>query len=61
MQRKHPNNFEILELDLLKENSGKTLSDLLLDKPIDILIYNAEVGNSNQNFTWYHQSLVGRT
>ena len=49
-KKKHPNNIEILELDLLKENSGKTLSDLLSDKPIDILINNAGVGSSNQNF-----------
>ena len=49
-EKKHPNNIEILELDLLKENSGKTLSDLLSDKPIDILINNAGVGSSNQNF-----------
>ena len=49
-KKKHPNNLEIVELDLLKENSGKTLSDLLSDKPIDILINNAGVGSSNQNF-----------
>ena len=49
-KKKHPNNIEILELDLLKENTEKTLSDLLSDKPIDILINNAGVGSSNQNF-----------
>ena len=50
MQKKYPNNIEILELDLLKENSENTLSDLLSDKPIDILINNAGLGNSNQQF-----------
>ena len=49
-KKKCPNNIEVLELDLLKENSGNTLSDLLSDKPIDILINNAGVGNSNQQF-----------
>ena len=49
-KKKYPNNIEILELDLLKENSENTLSDLLSDKPIDILINNAGVGNSNQQF-----------
>ena len=49
-KKKHPNNIQILELNLLKENSEKTLSDLLSDKPIDILINNAGVGSSNQNF-----------
>ena len=49
-KKKYPNNIEVLELDLLKENSENTLSDLLSDKPIDILINNAGVGNSNQQF-----------
>ena len=49
-KKKHPNNIQILELDLLKENLEKPLSDLLSDKPIDILINNAGVGSSNQNF-----------
>ena len=49
-KKKHPDNLEILELDLVKENSENTLSDLLSDKPIDILINNAGVGNSNQHF-----------
>ena len=49
-KKKHPNNLEILELDLLEENSENTLSDLLSDKPVDIFINNAGVGNSNQRF-----------
>ena len=49
-KKKHPKNLEILELDLLGENSENTLSDLLSDKPIDIFINNAGVGNSNQRF-----------
>ena len=49
-KKKHHDNLEILELDLLKENSENTLSDLLSDKPIDIFINNAGVGNSNQHF-----------
>ena len=40
-KKKHPKNLEILELDLLGENSENTLSDLLSDKPIDIFINNA--------------------
>ena len=49
-KKKNPKNLEILELDLLGENSENTLSDLLSDKPIDIFINNAGVGNSNQRF-----------
>ena len=49
-KKKHPKNLEILELDLLGENSENALSDLLSDKPIDIFINNAGVGNSNQRF-----------
>ena len=49
-KKKHPKNLEILELDLLGENSENTLSDLLSDKPIDIFINNAGVGISNQRF-----------
>ena len=49
-KKMHPNNLEILELDLLGENLENTLSDLLADKPIDIFINNAGVGNSNQRF-----------
>ena len=49
-KKKHPKNLEILELDLLGENSENILSDLLSDKPIDIFINNAGVGNSNQRF-----------
>ena len=49
-KKKHPKNLEILELDLLGKNSDNTLSNLLSDKPIDIFINNAGVGNSNQRF-----------
>jgi len=49
-KKKYPNNLEILELDLLEENSENTLSGLLSDKPVDIFINNAGVGNSNQRF-----------
>ena len=49
-KKKYPNNLEILGLDLLEENSENTLSDLLSDKPVDIFINNAGVGNSNQRF-----------
>ena len=35
---------------MLGENLENTLSDLLADKPIDIFINNAGVGNSNQRF-----------
>ena len=49
-KKKNPKNLEILELDLLGENSENTLSDLLSDKPIDIFINNAGVGISNQRF-----------
>ena len=49
-KKKYPKNLEILELDLLGENSENSFSDLLSDKPIDIFINNAGVGNSNQRF-----------
>ena len=49
-KKKYPKNLQILELDLLGENSENSLSDLLSDKPIDIFINNAGVGNSNQRF-----------
>ena len=49
-KKKYPKNLQILELDLLGENSENALSDLLSDKPIDIFINNAGVGNSNQRF-----------
>ena len=49
-KKNYPDNLEILELDLLEENSENILSDLLSDKPIDIFINNAGVGNSNQRF-----------
>ena len=50
LQKKHLKNLEILELDLLGENSENTLSEQLSDKPIDIFINNAGVGNSDQRF-----------
>jgi len=46
----YPNNLEILELDLLKEDAASSLAKLLKYKPIDILINNAGVGSSNQHF-----------
>ena len=49
-KKKYSKSLEILELDLLEENSENTLSDLLSDRPIDIFINNAGVGNSNQRF-----------
>ena len=49
-KKKHPNNLEILELDLLMENSENTLTELLSAQPIDIVINNAGVGSSNQRF-----------
>ncbi len=49
-KKKYPKNLEILELDLLEENSSNALSDLLSGLPIDIFINNAGVGNSNQQF-----------
>ena len=50
IKERFPDNLEIFELDLLKENAGGTLSNLLGDRPIDILINNAGVGSSNQHF-----------
>ena len=49
-KEKYPNNMEIFELDLLKENAAVTLANFLKDRPIDILISNAGVGSSNQHF-----------
>ena len=47
---RYPNNMEIFELDLLKEEGVETLANLLNGIPIDILINNAGVGSSNQHF-----------
>ena len=49
-KEKYPNNMEIFELDLLKENAVVTLANFIKDRPIDILISNAGVGSSNQHF-----------
>ena len=49
-KKRYPNNIEIFELDLLKENGAKTLANQLNGMPIDILINNAGVGSSNQHF-----------
>ena len=50
LKEKYPNNMEIFELDLLKENAAVTLANFIKDRPIDILISNAGVGSSNQHF-----------
>ena len=49
-KEKYPDNMEIFELDLLKENAAVTLANFIKDRPIDILISNAGVGSSNQHF-----------
>ena len=49
-KERYPNNIEIFELDLLKENGVETLANQLNGMPIDILINNAGVGSSNQHF-----------
>ena len=49
-KEKHPNKLEIFELDLLEEGTPSVLANLLDDRPIDIFINNAGVGNSNQRF-----------
>ena len=49
-KERYPNNLEIFELDLLKEDAASTLANFLKDRPIDILINNAGVGSSNQHF-----------
>ena len=50
IKERFPDNLEIFELDLFKENAGHTLSNFLGDRPIDILINNAGVGSTNQHF-----------
>ena len=49
-KERFPDNLEIFELDLLRENAGNALANLVGDRPIDILINNAGVGSSNQHF-----------
>ena len=49
-KEKYPDNIEIFELDLLKDNAAVTLANFTKDKPIDILVNNAGVGSSNQHF-----------
>ena len=49
-KERYPNNLEIYELDLLREDAASTLATFLKDRPIDILINNAGVGSSNQHF-----------
>ena len=49
-KERYPNNIEIFELDLLKENGAETLANQLNGTPIDILINNAGVGSSSQHF-----------
>ena len=49
-KEKYPDNMEIFELDLLKDNAALTLANFIKDRPIDILINNAGVGSSNQHF-----------
>ena len=49
-KEKYPDNMEIVELDLLKDNAAVTLGNFIKDRPIDILINNAGVGSSNQHF-----------
>ena len=49
-KERYPNNLEIFELDLLKEDAASTLANFLKGRPIDILINNAGVGSSNQHF-----------
>ena len=49
-KEKYPDNMEIFELDLLKDNAALTLANFIKDRPIDILISNAGVGSSNQHF-----------
>ena len=50
LKERFPNNLEIYELDVLKENAGHTLANFLRDRPIDILINNAGIGSTNQHF-----------
>ena len=49
-KEEYPDNMEIIELDLLKDNAALTLANFIKDRPIDILINNAGVGSSNQHF-----------
>ena len=42
---RYPNNIEIFELDLLKENGAETLANQLNGTPIDILINNAGIAH----------------
>ncbi len=50
LKERFPNNLEIFELDLLKVNAGYTLANFLRDRPVDILINNAGIGSTNQQF-----------
>ena len=51
LKKEFSKNLEIVELDLLEEESPKILSDFLSNQAIDIFINNAGViGNSNQSF-----------
>ena len=50
IKERFPDNLEIFELYLLKENAGYTLANLVGDRPIDILKNNAGVGSFNQHF-----------
>ena len=50
LKERFPDNLEIFELDLLKESAGDTLANFLGERPIDILINNAGIGSTNQNF-----------
>ena len=50
LKERFPNNLEIFELDLLKEEAGHTLANFLAGRPIDILINNAGVGSTKQYF-----------
>ena len=49
IKERFPNNLEIFELDLLKENAEYTPANLVGDRSIDISINNAGVGSSNQH------------
>ena len=51
LKKEFSKNLEVVELDLLEEESPKMLSDFLSNQAIDIFINNAGViGNSNQSF-----------
>ncbi len=50
-KKNYPNNLEIIELDLLNENSANILSNALAELPIDIFLNNAGViGNSSSQY-----------